>query len=42
MTNLAYIEDRLPQDDVEFGLSRILDGIETLIAERNRVARPPS
>ncbi|MEV0623404.1 TetR/AcrR family transcriptional regulator [Nonomuraea sp. NPDC050404] len=34
MTNMAYIEDDLPQGDVEFGLNRILDGIETLIGER--------
>ena len=36
MTNMAYIEDELPQSDVEFGLDGILDGVEALIAERNR------
>jgi AcrR family transcriptional regulator len=35
MMNMAYIEEELPQGDVEFGLNRILDGIEALIAQRN-------
>jgi hypothetical protein len=36
MANAAYIEEEFPEGDVDFGLNRILDGIETLIAERNR------
>jgi AcrR family transcriptional regulator len=36
MANVAYIEEEFPEGDVDFGLNRILDGIETLIAERNR------
>ncbi|MGP3965525.1 TetR/AcrR family transcriptional regulator [Nonomuraea sp. 3N208] len=35
MANLEYVEDELPPSDVEFGLDRILAGIEALIADRN-------
>ncbi|TMR92888.1 TetR/AcrR family transcriptional regulator [Nonomuraea basaltis] len=35
MANTDYIEDELPPSDVEFGLDRILAGIEALIADRN-------
>lgn len=35
MTRDAY-DDAIGDDDVEFGLTRILDGIEVLIARRTR------
>ncbi|SEG96159.1 DNA-binding transcriptional regulator, AcrR family [Nonomuraea solani] len=35
MADTSYVEDELPPSDVEFGLERILAGIEALIAERS-------
>ncbi|WP_281367973.1 hypothetical protein [Nonomuraea typhae] len=31
---MDYLEDELPANDVEFGLERILAGIQALIADR--------
>ncbi|MGC0343817.1 hypothetical protein RKD20_008851 [Streptomyces sp. SLBN-8D4] len=39
MTNNEY-DDDIGDDDVDFGLTRILDGIEVLIARRTQGRQP--